>query len=278
MEDTTGIQGSIEDDNIAEFLINDVYPDDVIPISCVLTGSRAYGLGTEDSDRDYVGLHLMNTWECLEHPSFRRPLQVIRKRYSKDLEEILPDKPEDGVSLVSFEVWKFISMLLKGSPVVYEILYMPETHSSPEAAKWLELMRCGLTNRLGRAARGIAIHDWGKRRSSRKKAVMAYYRLIQATCFLREEEFEWQAEALWEYARPAGLVEMGTETLNAYLNPASRNTPLSDEDIARTAVEIENLINEVERAMVVTRLPDQCPKKVLEDIRRTVINSRSAMI
>ncbi len=59
-----GILGSSE---VADFVINSAYPDDVYPISCVLTGSRAYGLDIGESDWDYVGVHVMNTWNCLKH-------------------------------------------------------------------------------------------------------------------------------------------------------------------------------------------------------------------
>lgn len=272
------VQLNQQDEEIAEYLINDGYPADVFPISCVLTGSRAYGCHVESSDRDYVGVHLMDTWECLEHPNFRKTPLVIRKQFTKDLEEMKPGTKGGDISLDSFEMWKFIDLLLKGSFVTYEILYMPVIHHDPGSDGLIELCRNGLTNRIGKAAKGNALHDWRKDRKNRKKCVMAYLRLLQAIFYLKEEEFEWKAEALWSYAKPSGLVEAGSEVLSTYMDPQLRKSELTEKELEFVPAEIGGLIDEVDLAMVTTKLPDQCPRRILDEILQRVKRTRSVMI
>lgn len=272
------VQGNKRDEEIAEFLINDGYPADVFPVSCILTGSRAFGINLETSDRDYVGIHLMDTWECLEHPNFRKTPLVIRKQFNSEMEEMKPGTKGGDISLDSFEFWKFIDLLLKGSFVTYEILYMPVIHHDPSSNSLIELCRAGLTNRIGKAAKGNALHDWGKDKRNRKKAVLSYLRLLQALFYLKEEEFEWKAEPLWDYARPAGLVDHATDVLHRYMDPELRRAPLTDEELNFVPGEIGRLIDEVDLAMVTTKLPDQCPRRILDEILQRVKRTRSIMI
>jgi predicted nucleotidyltransferase len=267
------------DDEIAEFLVNEGFHHDTLPILCVLSGSRAYGLDIEESDRDYVAVHMMNTWECLEHPDFRQNLQVIRKRFDNDLEELEPGKPGGSTSLDSFELWKFTSLLLKGAFVVHELLYLPSVvHQSIGADTLFDICREGMSAKISRVAKGNVMHDWGKNRRNRKKTVMAYYRLLQAIFMLREEEFEANATALFEYATPAGLVQEGNLIKSVYMNPEARTTQLNDKEAAGAAKELERLIDEVGKAAIATRLPDQFPRKNLEKILQVIKTSRGNFI
>lgn len=273
-----GIQSTVTEEDIAEYLINEGYPESVLPISCILSGSRAYGLETEDSDRDYVGIHIMDTWDILEHPDFMPKLQVVRKTFTRDLEEVAPGVKGGDFSLDSFELWKFVSLLLKGSFVVYEILYMPEIHNGMEATNLVSIMREGLTNKLGRAARGNALHDWRKNKPNKKKAIMAYYRLLQAIYYLREEEFQWRAEALWDYPKPVLSLPAADRLLKSYLNPEERKLPIKEAEVNLISLEIEKLIDETDRAMIVTKLPDHCSKVILAEILRRVKRIRGNII
>lgn len=270
------VKGSVNEEETAEFLINNGYPNNVIPVAYVLSGSRGYGLNIGKSDYDYVGLHFMDTWECLEHPNYRTSLPVLRKKFDLNLEEIPPGEKGGEISLDSFEAWKFIDLLQKGSFVVYEILYMPPIHLDPGAHYLLELFRAGLTNRIGKAAKGNALHDWRKDRGNRKKAVMAYFRLMQAIFFLREQEFEWRIDSLLEYAEK--FTTVGKGIITTYGNPTTRTQPLTEDELNSAPYEIERLITEADRAMMITKLPDICPRKVLEEILQVVKRTRSAMI
>lgn len=267
----------------AEFLINDGFPVEVIPVTCVLSGSRAYNLHAPGSDRDYLGLHFMDTWECLQHPDFRQNLQVIRKRFhynqSHELEEVPEGVKGSDVSLDSFEMWKFITLLLKGSFVTYEIMYLPTVLHKGEGANGLiNLCRQGMTSKIGRVARGNVLHNWAKRKSDRKTTIMAYYRLLQAIYFLREEEFEWDADRLWDYTKPSGLIFTGHKVLESYRDIERRKVDLSEKEVEAVSKEMERLIDEVDKSMIITRLPDYFPKPLLEEILQRVKHTRSVMI
>lgn len=270
------VQTSVTEEEIAEYLINSGYPNNVIPVSCVLSGSRSYGIECEGSDYDYIGFHFMDTWECLEHPNFRCSPPVIRKKFNFALDEVPTGEKGGDISLDSFEVWKFLDLYQKGSFVVYEILYMPVIHQDPGSDHLISLLRTGLTNRIGKAAKGNALHDWRRDRGNRKKTVMAYYRLMQAAFFLREREFEWRMEALMEYA--SKFIEVGGDIIAVYGNPETRKDTLDKDEFEYAPLEISKLVSEVDKAMMITKLPDVCPRKVLDNILQLVKRTRSAMI
>ena len=278
-----GIVSIQREEEIASFLIDEAYPQDILPISCILTGSRAYELATEDSDRDYLGIHLMSTWECLEHPTYRKNCQVIRKRYSKDLIELTSSGDEiSAVSIDSFEMWKFIDLINGGSYQAYEILWMPEIHHSENVDTLLTLCRYALTNKIGHTARGIASHYIESWPSNRKKMILAYYRLLQTIHYLLEEEgWEWKAPALWEYASNHSMIadiSGGKELLISYMNPETRKIEISQGLQELVHKEIQDLMELTKVAMVATKLPSQVPEKVLRDILSVLKKTRSSMI
>ena len=268
-----GISNSEELDEMASFIIDEAYPFDVDPISCVLSGSRGYGLNAETSDYDFIGIHIMDTNDCLEHPSHRRNREVISRKYTKDFQLIPPDLKGGYVSLQSFEMWKFISLLQSGSFQIYELLYMPEVHHV-ELGRLFELSRACLTNKIGMAAIGICRKDLPNNPMDRKVVIMCYYRLIQAIHYLLEESFEWRADGLFDYM---GLhIPYGLAMLSTYKDPAIRTTPI--EYTSQVNDEIVWLINEAERAMVASRLPEKAPQETLSDLLRVLKQIRLSMI
>ena len=272
------LQPNQADEEISEFIINTGYPSNTYPVECVLVGSRGYGLNLANSDRDYVGIHFMDTWECLEHPKFRNSPLVLRRQFDESLEEIEPGTKGGSISLDSFEIWKFIELMIKGAPVVYELLHMPYIHQDPSSGELLDTCRSGLSNKIGRAVKGMAYHNWRKRKKDRKKTVITYYRLMQSILYLREEEFEWRAESLVEYTYPSELIPFGQQLFSTYKDPLVRTTQLDDKEVNSAEVEIDRLIEEVDRAMMVTKFPDQYLDKVLNKVLTIVKNTRSRLI
>ena len=67
----------------------------VKPVFQVQVGSRGYGTQVPESDWDFVGVHLADTLDILEHPDFRVNNQVIRRRFTKDFKEV-PDGIKGG--------------------------------------------------------------------------------------------------------------------------------------------------------------------------------------
>lgn len=273
MTDTQPIPSAIEN-----FLIERGYePHNVDPILCVQSGSRAYDLHCPDSDRDYIAVHLAATSDILEHPDFRVNSQVIRKRFDKELNEI-PDGVKGGdISLDSFEMWKFVTLWLKGAPVAHELLFMEPVDAEPGCENIFSLMKEGISNRLGRATRGMVLHNWKKHKTDRKRTVIAYYRLLQTIFFLRENRFGWNANDLW--SQSANLISgRGHSIKDTYTNFSTRKIILSEEETGSAEKDLMNLIDQVDRAMIVTKLPDQVPRKYLDEVLKLIKKSRSEMI
>jgi hypothetical protein len=261
-----------------ELLLGGAYPADTVPLICVLSGSRAYGLGAEDSDYDYLGLHLMDTQECLQHPRFRRAEQVIRVAFDLNLEEVVPGTVKSHLSLDSFEAWKFIDIYLKGAPAAHELLFMPAVYQEATTDEFLSLCREGLTNRLGSAARGIALHGWRQQRTSRKKTLMAYYRLLQAFHFLRDEEFEWTIDGLLALDDVIEFIPTGVRLFTEQMLPQVKNLPLSASEVEEVSRELDILVRLVDRAMITTHLPDQVPSEILGRILECLQSARAQWI
>lgn len=269
-----------EEEAIADFLVTSGYePATVHPVVCIPTGPRIYNLAVPASPKNYIGLHIMDANDCLEHPDWRPRVQVIKKRFTSDFEEVPPGEAGGDILLDSFEMWKFITLYTKGSAIAYELLYMPMVHCDPNAEYLFSIMREGITNRIGKSARDFALHVWRKDRTNRKKTVIAYYRLMQAVAFLREEEFYWDIGNLLEYLDDlGGTVLIATSIIENFRNPKFRNKKIDQPLQTLIAEEIGKLIDEVDRAGIGTRLPDQVPAPILTAILSKIKQTRLRMI
>lgn len=233
-----------------------------------VTGSTAYGLKGPSSDIDLVGIHFMDNSDFLTHPEFRRNVEVVRKLYDGQCNEIYDNKSE--VSLDSFEWWKFVSLWLKGSFVTFELLHFPNllgVSTIPYFEETLKLMRENCPNRIGYAARGQVMHDWAKRRSDRKKAIIAYYRLLQSLKFLQTQEFEASIHQLKKWYGGTNQQLSGlTQILDVYSQPDKRKSQLDEKELQVASAEISDLLIEVDRNLISTKLPDRVDKGVLEQV------------
>lgn len=245
--------------------------------TCTLTGSRAYGLETGASDYDLVAVHVMNPTECFEHPDFRTDLQVIRRKFGEDLVDMPMGEPGGMASLDSFELWKFVTLWLKGAFVSYEILCTEPimTVANRPMKDLYDMMRSGLTNRIGKAAKGVITHDWRKCKQDRKKAIMAFYRPLQAVKLLHTGEFEVNARSLWQFGKDSGFkLQAGEDLLSSYLDPQERKVALKEKKINEITEELVMLDGQLERSVISTKFPDQVPKKILESVLQEVVRLR----
>jgi predicted nucleotidyltransferase len=266
-----------QEEVVADFIVDEAYPSDVIPLSCVLSGSRAYGLETPESDHDYIGIHLMNSWECLEHPFFRQDYQVINRRYTTDYKQISTISEEKtAISLDSFEMWKFVDLIRKGSFQAYEILYLPEIHHAEGINNIILLCRACLTNKISKAVVGMVMNTWGKDKSNRKKTVMAYYRLAQTIYLLKEGEFEWKADTLFDYIKTT--TNLAGTLLLTYKDSTIRDTPIPEDALPTISHEIVHLMNEIDKAMIETSLPSEVPSDTLQNLLGVLKETRGRLI
>jgi hypothetical protein len=186
-------------------------------------------------------------------------------------------EPGGAASLDSFELWKFVTLWLKGAFVSYEILCTePVARIAEHPMKVLfDEMRSGLTNRIGKAAKGVITHDWRKSRHDRKKAIMAFYRPLQAIHLLRTGQFEVNAKSLWQYGKDTGFsLHAGEELLSSYLDTQTRKVSLNEKKIDEISVELVALAEGLDRSVIATKFPDQVPKKILENVLQDVVKLR----
>ena len=99
----------------------------------VVTGSRAFGLSTPESDEDRRGIYLPPaTW----HWSLTKPPEQV-------------DSIIDGVDVIDWEIEKYLSQALKGNPTILETLWSPLLLFANELGEELvSLRRCFLSRRL----------------------------------------------------------------------------------------------------------------------------------
>ena len=270
-----GLISRLDNEEISDFVVDEIYPYQVMPLSCVLSGSRIYGLATEDSDYDYLGIHLCNSWECLEHPNYRQDFQVIRKKYSAELKPTVGEE-KSHISLDSFEMWKFIDLIVKGAFTAYELLYLPEIHHAEGIDQLISLCRGCLTTKIAHSVKGMILGTWGKHPNNRKKAIMAYYRLAQVIYLLREGEFEWNVDALFDYLKNANIIL--DEFLAKYKNQETRNKDMLEKEATESIGQISFLLNEVGRALITTSLPKEVPVDILQNLLGILKKTRAQMI
>lgn len=253
-------------------LINISYANNnSVPIVCTLVGSRAYQLDDEQSDSDFIALHLENSEHCLQHPSFKKDCQVIQKTYSLGLIET--PKEQAKISIDSFEFWKFITLITKGSFSVYELLYMPPAYARVDFIPLLDLCRCALTSKIAEAAIGLANKNCcDKNKTTNKKAIMAYFRLLQALIFLRENTFEWKADLVFDYHKQRAAQDL---LLKYKTNRSTRRLMVDNPDVF---IEINEIIKLVQVAQTQSTLPAAPPQDTLLAILDALLNVRITQV
>ena len=99
----------------------------------VVTGSRAFGLSTPESDEDRRGIYLPPaTW----HWSLTKPPEQV--------ESIV-----DGIDTIDWEIEKYLTQALKGNPTILETLWSPQVlFANVLGEELISLRRCFLSRRL----------------------------------------------------------------------------------------------------------------------------------
>lgn len=246
-----------DDKDRAEFIINEAYDiDDIIPLVCILSGSRAYGNAKEESDYDYIGIHVVDTWNLLEHPNFTNTYQVIKRKYNSNGREYDSNEKDcnRGVNLISFELWKFISLYLKGDHKAFQLLYMPVIHENNNViGKLISLCQQGIHSQNAKLITGElyrAIEELKSGKQIKTRTIM--YHALQTLLFLEEQEFEWNAASLF-------------------------NIPIPTNEKA-IIKEFQLLIDRICKAARESNLPEECPEIIIKEILLEAKHLRGKLI
>ena len=245
------------------------------PIHYVNTGSNVYGLANR-VHKEHAGIHMLETCEYLKHPDYRQG-DILRFSYDKEGNRVSEDDRNKCHSVTSFEIWKFIDLYLQGKIVVYDMLYLSPSYYDYEMRELLIMLRQGITNKIGKEAKAYVMNNWQKDRTDQRKIVMSFYRLLQAIVFLREEEYVSDAKTLWDYPRFQEF-PYGKKVFEKFKNSNFRKTKLSEKEITGTAKELELLIDEINKASILTRLPETTSKDIMLTLISNVVTKRTQLI
>ena len=256
-----------------KLLVKNDDPSSMYPVLYVSTGSNVYGLSNKFNN-EYAGIHLMSTMNYLQHPEFRCGSDISRLSYDCRNSLVSEDHPSKSFSITSFEISKFISLYTKSSIVVYDILYLSPVFTNPEMIAIINKLKEGITNKIGISAKTYVMNNWQKDKTDQRKIIMSYYRLLQAIVFLREEQYVSDAFSLWEEFPKFNKFKHGKEIFEKFRDSNYIKTKLSENEITGSAKELEELIDEVNKASIATRLPDTTPKPLISSILELVVNKR----
>ena len=135
-----------------------------------VSGAHLYGFPSPDSDYDMRGVHILPAMESLGLLPKRETIEVKGMRGGVELD------------LVTHDVLKFFSMLLKRNGYVLEQLYSPlVVHSSPAHAELKEIARGCVTRYHSHHYFGFAATQWGlfqKESPPRVKPLLYTYRIL----------------------------------------------------------------------------------------------------
>jgi len=266
-------QKTISNLEFTDFITQNTFFKKNPPLSFSKTGSNVYGLSFKTNE-EFAGIHIENTKDYLQHPEFKQTKDIVRMSFDKDLKLVPEDNKNKKFSITSFEVWKFLSLYLKGSIVAYDILYLSSFYRDPDLKDISDLFQKGITSKIGKSAKTYVLNNWQKDRTDQRKIIMSYYRLLQAIIFLREEEYIVNFNSIWEEYPQYAKLPIGKQVFYNYKTSHYNKTKLTEKEITGTAKEMEFLIDEVNKASITTRLPDTCSKDILSSILDLVINKR----
>jgi predicted nucleotidyltransferase len=220
-----------------------------------LSGAHLYGFSSPDSDYDLRGVHILPIQEVigLDIPQETLELSAIKDGLELDL--------------VTHDIKKFFSLLLKRNGYVLEQLYSPLIiHTTPEHEELKVIAKDCITRHHVHHYLGFARTQWqlfAKENPPRVKPLLYVYRVLLTGIFLME----------------TGQVEANLVNLNQRFNltyiPDLIDCKLSGKEKSTLAAnnlefyhqEYERLLNKLEQAGQETHLPDHYSgKKQLNDL------------
>ncbi len=220
-----------------------------------VSGAHLYGFPSPDSDWDLRGVHVL-------------PVSQLIGFDVKD-ETVEVSKFENGVELdlVSHDIKKFFSLMLKKNGYVLEQLYSPlVVHSTAEHQELMELGKSCITRHHAHHYLGFSLNQWKlfeKETPPRVKPLLYVYRVLLTGIHLMR----------------TGVIEANLVTLNREFKLSfideliarkvgtQEKERLSDVDLAFHELEYLRLRGRLEHEASVSKLPEvPTAKPALEDL------------
>ncbi|MBD1836929.1 nucleotidyltransferase domain-containing protein [Coleofasciculus sp. FACHB-501] len=219
------------------------------------SGAHLYGFPSPDSDYDLRGSHILPVSEVVGLDIGRETIEVSEVR----------DKLE--IDLVTHDVKKFFSLLLKKNGYVLEQLYSPLIlHTTPEHEELKEIAKGCITRHHSHHYLGFANTQWRlfeKENPHRVKPLLYVYRVLLTGIHLMRTGV---VEANLVHLNEVFKLPYIPDLIERKLAGAEKSV-LEDADIAFHQREFERLRGELEKASQSSHLPESpSSKDALNDL------------
>lgn len=213
-------------------------------VFATISGAHLYGFPSPDSDYDLRGVHVLPLHEVIGLGTGRDTIEVSRIDEGLELD------------LVTHDLKKFISMMLKKNGYVLEQLYSPlVVHTSPEHDELKRLGRGCVTKHHAHHYFGFAETQWklfDKESPRRVKPLLYVYRvLLTGIHLMRTGQVEANLVRLREHFDLRYLDELIHRKLSG-----PEQSVLADADFGFHRSEYERLRGELQRAFDESTLPE----------------------
>ncbi len=210
-----------------------------------VSGAHLYGFPSPDSDYDLRGVHVLPVREALGLEVTRDTVELTGVRAGVDLD------------LVTHDVKKFLTLLLKPNGYVLEQLLSPlVVHTTPAHEELKALAKGCVTRRHYRHYLGFAESQWRlfeRERLPRVKPLLYVFRvLLTGIHLLRTGEVEANLPALNREFRLPYLDDLVARKL-----AGPEQSTLGAEDVARFSDEYQRLLRALEEAALASPLPEE---------------------
>jgi hypothetical protein len=210
-----------------------------------VSGAHLYGFPSPNSDFDLRGVHLLPLRDVIGLYDPQETIEVSHERKGREID------------LVTHDIGKFMSLMMKRNGYVLEQLYSPfVVHSTPEYSDLLRMGKGCITRHHSHHYLGFASTQWNlleKQTPYRIKPLLYVFRtLLTGIHLMRTGEVE------------ANLVKLNAIFQLSYLDDLiaqkraeAEEATLQTADLRFFRAEYERLIGELEEARRLTDLPDQ---------------------
>ena len=268
----------LTENQILRYIQNSLVTSNNAPLFLTECKSRALQFSDQKPpEKTLLGVYLCSPQDYAIPHEFRTTPNINRKRLNENLEETDID-PVLAIDL--FELDKFISLWVKGSPIIYPMLIGPKyIHNSLELRH--SLMKLCLTNKVGKIVLDSAISEWQRNKNDFRKVAKSAYRLIQVHKYLVTKQWIEDYDSILTYSKVICVPNL-TKILNTYnLVIKDHSTDVTLWSLFQeTDVIIKDFIwleQEIKKAMIFTTLPDRIPKdcfnSIIENVKEVRLSS-----
>lgn len=209
-----------------------------------VSGAHLYGFASADSDYDLRGAHVLSVREVVGLEPCRETIEVSKTNEGLEID------------LVSHDVKKFFSLLLKKNGYVLEQLFSPLIiKTTSEHAELKEIARGCVTRHHSHHYFGFAETQWKlfeREQPRRVKPLLNVYRvLLTGIHLMRTGEVEADLSRLNDEYKRSFIAELVQRKVEGF-----EKSLLMDDDLPFHRKEYERLRDELEEAHKASRLPE----------------------